>query len=83
MPFSTSALEYITPEILFSSPRRPPCSGRSSCPEPSTSSRSSSLLALGRPFLNPQEPLDGGGELFYLLVGLLAVFYGLPTQCST
>src|SRR5215218_5034374 len=36
------------------------------------------LSSLGRRFLYPQEPLDGGGELFYLLVGLLPMFYGLP-----
>src|SRR5215217_3710365 len=28
--------------------------------------------------LHSQEPLDGGGEFFYLLVGLLAVLHGLP-----
>src|SRR5215216_298228 len=28
--------------------------------------------------LNSQEPLDGGGEFFYLLVGLLAMLHGLP-----
>src|SRR5215216_1567847 len=28
--------------------------------------------------LNSQEPLDGGGEFFYLLVGLLAVLHGPP-----
>src|ERR671916_895457 len=37
------------------------------------SSRSSSLLSL-----NPQEPLDGGRELFYLLVCVLALLDGLP-----
>src|SRR5215213_1238772 len=28
--------------------------------------------------LNSQEPLDGGGELFYLLVGILPMLCGLP-----
>src|SRR5215212_11931210 len=28
--------------------------------------------------LNSQEPLDGGGEFFYLLVGPLAALHGLP-----
>src|SRR3712207_2367951 len=37
-----------------------------------------SLLSIGRRFLNPEEPLDGGGEFFYLLLGVLAVLDGLP-----
>src|ERR671916_2512802 len=37
------------------------------------SSRSSSLLSL-----NPQEPLDGGRELFYLLVCVLVLLDGRP-----
>src|SRR5215218_9240553 len=47
------------------------------------------LPSTGRPFgpggsfwvdtaLHPQEALDGGGELLYLLVGVLAFLYGLP-----
>src|SRR5215218_282852 len=28
--------------------------------------------------LHPQEALDGGGELLYLLVSVLAFLYGLP-----
>src|SRR5215208_529923 len=43
------------------------------------SSRSSSLLSCVRPFLDPQEALDGGGELFYLLVSFQpALLYRLP-----
>src|SRR5215207_10012816 len=47
------------------------------------------LPSTGRPFgpggslwvdtaLHSQEALDGGGELLYLLVGVLAFLYGLP-----
>src|SRR5918995_4474201 len=47
------------------------------------------LPSTGRPFgpggscrvattLHPQEALDGGGELLYLLVCVLALLYGLP-----
>ena len=36
------------------------------------------LAPLSLDFLNPQEPLDGGRQLFYLPVGVFALLYGLP-----
>src|SRR5215217_379816 len=79
VPFSTSAFEYSTPEILFSSLSTavlqwPQC----------MSGTLNVFSVIITPFfwmthsLNSQEPLDGGGEFFYLLVGPLAALHGLP-----
>src|SRR5215208_1424606 len=79
VPFSTSAFEYSTPEILFSSHSTavlqwPQCMF-------GTLNVFSVIIT---PFfwmthsLNSQEPLHGGGEFFYLLVSLLAVLHGPP-----
>src|SRR5215208_900391 len=79
VPFSTSAFEYSTPEILFSSLSTavlqwPQC----------MSGTLNVFSVIITPFfwmthsLNSQEPLHGGGEFFYLLVSLLAVLHGPP-----
>src|SRR5919112_5927739 len=69
-----SALASLTPESLFSSPS----TAALQWPQlmPSTFSVFSVIVCLLS--LDPEEPLDGGGELFYLLVCVLALLDGLP-----
>src|SRR5918997_2706258 len=73
-----SALAFVTPESLLSSPS----TAALQWPQlmPSTFSVFSVIVSLLSPLssLELQEPLYGGGELLYLLVSIFAVLDGLP-----
>src|SRR5215208_3596034 len=79
VPFSRSALAICTPESLLSSPSTAALQWLQCM-----SGTLNVLTVIITPFfwmthsLNSQEPLHGGGEFFYLLVGLLAVLHGPP-----
>src|SRR5215207_6564152 len=73
MPFSTSALEYSTPESLFSSP------STAALQWPQLMSGTLNVVSSITPLsLDFQQPLDGGGELLDLLVGALALLDRFP-----